>query len=960
MDNRTIDLLFDFACNLSATDQIAFVESLATEHRDELQEMLRANDSVERDRLFPPLNTSLIVTEPEPPTQFDAKLPGSRRADDLIEVPGYEVHALIGYGGMGRVYEATQLDFRRRVALKVINSKSPDQHAIRRFEREKLILARMDHPGIAKVYDAGTTSTGLPYLAMELIQGEAIAKYCDEKNLPVIDRLLLFIELCRAIDYAHRNGVIHRDLKPTNVLVNDVNGRPAPKTIDFGLASLLDEASPGKGDGSPMYMSPEQDAGAAVITQSDQFSLGVVLFELLTGSVPLAIAQLRQPTVDRRVLLKNAHFPSLTDAVAEGTLDPKVVAAKRATTPKRLNELLNGDLSLIVAKTLGKKSSDRYSGLPALIDDLERLLANKPVSVSEKSYAYRLRKWYARNRQISRVLFVACLGLLFAAGIILDAWISQGAAREASYRMESQLRQVEFERREATEEALRERTMHSALFAGRRGQWSQMHESLQAYSQLDPGNHEAHVLMIGALDALGKMSQRDELIASLLQVRELPNPLKGHVLLWKGDVLDAKGLYSEADEFIDRARSAGLSKSDQAYANAIQASSTREAANAFAESIRLQLADGKTPYHYRAQAGLAVEYFLLGERDECRRICHEMIFAVPEDPRFMFLLGLSDCVEGRPERAANRLESARHHLTQETCERARRVYRLLDAATNGDSATSALAAFKAILELFGARDNEDIAARGFRLSRRLRRLLDIGVKITKANGVEKGMNLVGAKSLAGFFSDPVETRLQAARELVAVNPEGSARAYLAFAQLQSDLANNNRTPDARSVVATLATEALQSRFLIPSVRWTAFDVAGLCTFLNSGPDGQSLPEELEAFVDAEFREQPFIAIVILAVYRTESGEFEEADVLFTELLRRDPTFDIWGQGEAAHWAAHVACELGEYLKALKLIEKCQGKAPPVRYRIPALNSIEARARDGLAKAVESYSLQTNQ
>jgi serine/threonine protein kinase/tetratricopeptide (TPR) repeat protein len=344
----------------------------------------------------------------------------------------YKLLEPIGEGGMGAVYMAEQTQpVRRKVALKVIKPGMNTRQVIARFEAERQALALMDHPNIAKVLDAGATGSGQPFFVMELVKGVPITDYCDEARLTPRERLELFVPVCQAIQHAHQKGIIHRDVKPSNVLVTLVDGRPVPRVIDFGIAKATDQqltertlfTQHGAIVGTPEYMSPEQAEAIAqdVDTRTDIYSLGVLLYELLTGTTPLGRSQLQQAgylEILRRVREEEPLWPSKRLSGSGEALAS--IAARRHSEPARLTRLVRGDLDWIVMKALEKDRSRRYETASGLAGDVRRHLEGDPVEAGPPSAVYRLGKFVRRHR--AALATAGAFAAVLIAATALSAW----------------------------------------------------------------------------------------------------------------------------------------------------------------------------------------------------------------------------------------------------------------------------------------------------------------------------------------------------------------------------------------------------------------------------------------------------------------------------------------------------------------------------------------------------------
>ena len=340
----------------------------------------------------------------------------------------YKLVREIGAGGMGVVFLAEQANPRRDVAVKLVKPGMDSREVLARFDAEREALGRMKHPHIAGVLDAGTTPAGRPYFVMEYVRGEPITAYCDGKRLPVAERLKLFQKVCDAVQHAHQRGIVHRDISPTNVLVETADGKPVPKVIDFGLAKALGgkltemslftpyQAFVGKLE----YASPEQAAGEDVDTRTDVYSLGALLYELLSGSPPFSLAELRKAGDDAaRRIVKESDPPRLEKRLSSAA-GRSAVAAARGSDSARLGREVRGELDWIVTKGLDKDRERRYATAAAFGEDVGRYLGHEPVTAGRPSAAYRVRKFVRRNRGP-----VAAAGLVFAAlvsGVAGTTW----------------------------------------------------------------------------------------------------------------------------------------------------------------------------------------------------------------------------------------------------------------------------------------------------------------------------------------------------------------------------------------------------------------------------------------------------------------------------------------------------------------------------------------------------------
>ncbi len=454
-------------------------------------------------------NTELVLPSPEA---------GER-------IGRYKLLEKIGEGGCGIVYMAEQeAPVRRRVALKVIKLGMDTKEVVARFEAERQALALMDHPHIAKVFDGGATETGRPYFVMELVRGLRITDYCDQKNLPTRQRLDLFIQVCQAVQHAHQKGIIHRDLKPSNILVTVNDGVPVPKVIDFGIAKATGQQLTDKTIftkfhqflGSPAYTSPEQAEMTSldIDTRSDIYSLGVLLYELLTGRLPFESKELLAVGFDemlRTIREKEPARPSArisTLAAAEQT----TVAQQRQTDAPRLVHLIRGDLDWIVMKCLEKDRARRYETANGLAADVHRHLSNEPVLARPPGNLYRFQKTVRRHKLAFAAASAVLVSLILGLGATIVMFLKEQAAlggekaaraQVVQQKSEVELKKAELERKNAEFRAMLVEAARSDRLVAedklRAGQEQGAFAHLARACEYDPSSTLAAEMALGAL-----------------------------------------------------------------------------------------------------------------------------------------------------------------------------------------------------------------------------------------------------------------------------------------------------------------------------------------------------------------------------------------------------------------------------------------------------------------------------
>lgn len=434
---KQVEELLDAALELEPVQRREFLEeagAIAPDLRREVESLLACEKDVDGFLAAPALALSSDFFD-----DADEERAG-------LTVGRYRIIREIGRGGMGAVFLAERADgeFQQRVALKIVRRSLADSDLARRFRQERQILASLNHPNIARLLDGGVSAEGEPFLSMEYVAGVRIDDYCDARNLSTEERLSLFVAVCDGVSYAHQNLIVHRDIKPSNILVTDEG---VPKLLDFGIAKLINPDA-GVGDAetvtglramTPDYASPEQVRGVGVTTATDVYSLGVLLYELLTGHRPHRLKNRRTDEIARVICEEEPERPSTAVSRIEevtGADDgkvarrsPETISERRGRTPEQLRRMLRGDLDNIVLMAMRKEPQRRYASPAQLAEDVHRYLEGRPVLAHKDTFSYRAAKFVRRNKAAAVAVVLVAFALV--AGVVATVWQARRATVQA-------------------------------------------------------------------------------------------------------------------------------------------------------------------------------------------------------------------------------------------------------------------------------------------------------------------------------------------------------------------------------------------------------------------------------------------------------------------------------------------------------------------------------------------------
>ena len=555
---------------------------------------------------------------------------GEQNSSDapLLEQPGswigrYRLLNVLGEGGMGVVYLAEQEQpLKRQVALKVVKPGMDSKRVIARFEAERQALALLNHPSIAHVYDAGTTEQGRPYFVMELVTGVPISEYCDKHKMTIEERLELFLLVCDAVQHAHQKGIIHRDIKSSNILISLEDDKAVPKIIDFGIAKALTApltertlcTEQGELVGTPEYMSPEQAKMTLedLDTRTDIYSLGVVLYKLLTGVLPFNAKTLRKGGVEhiRHVIREeDPKTPSTRLRTVSGDTSTKLAQLRR-TDIRTLRRNLYGDLDWITLKAMEKDPNRRYPTAHALAEDIRRHLNHEPVTAGSPTIIYRLRKFVRRNR--TQVIAGVCVVVVVLLGLLSFKLYEQNMAGKK--KLAEEKRNVVFQKAETI--------LSSAEAYYGEGQYEQALEQTALLLELVPNHLNGRLLAARILTNIGRTEEAFQILERL----EAEHPEEGAVYELLAMLYVELGNDALATRYRTLAEKYPPRTAEAFIVRARTPETLDDMIGMLSDALNLDRR------HYAAREMRAMTYFALGDYENMERDADKMTFVQPENP----------------------------------------------------------------------------------------------------------------------------------------------------------------------------------------------------------------------------------------------------------------------------------------------------------------------------------------
>lgn len=560
---KQVEEIVDTALSIDQAERDDYIEEACKGDKELKTRVTKLLENIEQ------AETANYLEEHGQYQEFEADLAKSAEhsaGESLIgrEIGAYKILELIGHGGMGSVYAAERSDkvHDEQLALKILPRGMDTPSNLDRFKRERKILAKLDHPNIARLLDGGITEDGLPYLVMEYVEGMPLDKYCDQHRLSVKQRLELFGAVCRAVQHAHQNTVIHRDLKPSNILVTE-NG--TLKVLDFGIAKLLEPDDPETTifqtrTGARMftlgYAAPEQVEGDTVTTAADTYGLGVLLYEILAGVHPFDLGDKKLTEIETLIREQTPNRPSVKFRKLSSD-QQKQVSDKRGTSPSTLFNLLQGDLDAIVMKTLRKEPTARYSSVEQLLDDLRRREENLPLIAQEDTWRYKTSKFIKRHKT----------GLWIAAGFLL---LIIGFATFYTWQITQERNEAQEQRNRAQEEARKSEAVTTFLTDLIKANYPEnaQGDTITVREFLSKGYNKLHNLsrspavqanvmqvMAHTYQSLGELDKADSLISQVVTMQDtmdIGTSEKATSYNLYGLILRDQGQISEAEQAMEQ------------------------------------------------------------------------------------------------------------------------------------------------------------------------------------------------------------------------------------------------------------------------------------------------------------------------------------------------------------------------------------------------------------------------